>query len=149
MQRIISGGFIIIVHKELISQNRVLKFIRADDQFMKAWCNNMTLKLQFFLVFPMNIKYQALADNDDIIKSNLLPMINSVNTPYQLWHNSTDPINLDLIPMLPFRFDSNVTIWLHCYGTCSSAFTVYTFSQKYSHDRCWFNITTSRRYYVI
>ncbi len=36
------------------------------------------------------------------MKSNLLPMISSVHTPYQLWHESTDPINLDLFPMLPF-----------------------------------------------
>jgi hypothetical protein len=38
---------------------------------------------------------------DVLMKSNLLPMINSFLTPYQLWTESTDPISLDLIPMLP------------------------------------------------
>jgi hypothetical protein len=28
-------------------------------------------------------------------------MLNNVTTTYQLWHNLHDPINLDLIPMIP------------------------------------------------
>ena len=36
------------------------------------------------------------------MKSNLLPMINNANSPYQLWNNSSDPINLDMFKMVPF-----------------------------------------------
>jgi hypothetical protein len=43
-----------------------------------------------------------MAYNNVILKSNILPMINNVHTPYQLWHESNNPINLDLLPMVPF-----------------------------------------------
>ena len=102
-----------IVHKELLSQHRVLKFIRADDQFVTAdiqtWCNNMTPQIKLLPCIPhehqqigkverfnqtwestvikllsnkphLSHKYWALAYNDVIMKSNLLPMINSVTT---------------------------------------------------------------------
>ena len=98
---------------------------------IQTWCDNVTPQIKNFLCIPhehhqigkverfnqtwentvikllsnkphVSDKYWALAYKDVIMKSNLLPMLNSVNTPYQLWHESTDPINLDLFPMLPF-----------------------------------------------
>ena len=41
-------------------------------------------------------------NNGLIMKSNILPMLNNVSIPYQLWHESATPTNLDLIPMVPF-----------------------------------------------
>jgi hypothetical protein len=43
-----------------------------------------------------------MAYNDVLLKSNILPMLHMSTTPYQLWNEKIDPINLDLFPMLPF-----------------------------------------------
>ena len=126
---------LLIVHKEILSHGRILKFIRADAQFVtneiQTWCNNCTPQVQLLPCIPhehqqigkverfnqtwentvikllankphLSNKYWALAYNDIIMKSNLLPMLTTTTTPYQLWTNSTDPINLDLLPMIPF-----------------------------------------------
>ncbi len=43
---------LIIVHKEIISHNRVIKYIRADDQFVtsdiQAWWDNCTPQIKIF-----------------------------------------------------------------------------------------------------
>ena len=98
---------------------------------IQTWCNNCTPQVQLLPCIPhehqqigkverfnqtwentvikllsnkphLSNKYWALAYNDIIMKSNLLPMLTTTTTPYKLWTNSTDPINLDMIPMLPF-----------------------------------------------
>ena len=124
-----------IVKKEIISLNRVLKYIRADDQFVTSeiqnWCDNCTPQIKILPCIPhehqqigkverfnqtwenivikllsnkphLSDKYWAMAYKDVIMKSNILPMINSFQTPYQLWNESPDPIDLKLLPMLPF-----------------------------------------------
>lgn len=126
---------LILVYQELQSHNRILKFIRADDQFVtseiQTWCNSCTPQVKILPCIPhehqqigkverfnqtwentvikllsnkphLSDRYWALAYNDVIMKSNIIPMINTSKTPYQLWNNSNDPINLDLIPMVPF-----------------------------------------------
>ncbi len=44
-------------------------------------------------------------------------MINNVTQPYQLWHNSSDPINLDLIPILPFGSIVMANVPVHLQST--------------------------------
>ncbi len=80
---------------------------------IQTWCDNMTPQIKIFPCIPhenqqigkverfnqtwentvikllsnkpnLSDKYWALVYKDVIMKSNLLPMINSVNTPYQL-----------------------------------------------------------------
>ena len=45
-----------IVRKEIISHTRVLKYIRADDQFVtseiQAWCDNCTPQIKIFPCIP-------------------------------------------------------------------------------------------------
>ena len=45
-----------IVHKDIISHNRVLKYIRADDQFVTSeiqnWCDNCTPQIKKFPCIP-------------------------------------------------------------------------------------------------
>ncbi len=63
-------------------------------------------------------KYWALAYKDVLLKSNILPMINMLTAPYQLWNESPEPINLDFFPMLPF---GSVVM-----APCSGTSTIHT-----------------------
>ncbi len=53
------------------------------------------------------------------MKSNILPMLNNVTTPYQLWHHSNDPINLELIPIIPFGSIVMAHVPVHLQSTLS------------------------------
>ncbi len=59
-----------IVYKEMISHNRVLKYIRADDQFVTSeilnWCDNSAPQIKNFLVYHMNAN--KLKNLSDLIK---------------------------------------------------------------------------------
>ena len=70
------------------------------ERFNQTWENTV---IKLLANKPhLSYKYWALAYNDVIMKSNILPMLHHFNTPYQLWHDSTTPIDLDSLPMVPF-----------------------------------------------
>ncbi len=59
-----------MVHKEILSHNRVLKYIRADDQFVtneiQDWCDNITPQIKILPCIPH--EHQQIGEGSDLTK---------------------------------------------------------------------------------
>ena len=120
--------------------------INSLHQKYKNWCDSYTSPIKIFPCIPhehqqigkverfnqtwestvikllsnkphLSDKYWAMVYKDVIMKSNILPMINMRTTPYQLWNETFDPINLDLFPILPFGSIVMAHISVHLQST--------------------------------